>query len=186
MPTHWHLGQVHLAIQAAFAWWNSHLHEFEIGGLSFGDPEQCENGELADGRQTIDEGSIRLTDFTRNPGTRFTYLYDFGDSWRHTVTIERFISLETLPQTARCIDGARARPPEDVDGVPGYERFLAVMSNPSDPEHNEMKQWVHGNFSPDWFDLGRIDKDVRMALLPNYRRLLYQPRPGTRKVALLN
>lgn len=127
VPAHWNFGEVHLVIQAAFAWWNSHLHEFEIGGLSFGDPEQCENGELADGRQTIDEGSIRLTDFTRKPGTKFTYLYDFGDNWHHPVTIERFISLETLPQTARCIDGARARPPEDVGGVHGYERFVAVM-----------------------------------------------------------
>ena len=32
VPRAWHLGQLHLVIQAAFNWWNSHLHEFRIGG----------------------------------------------------------------------------------------------------------------------------------------------------------
>ena len=27
-----------------------------------------------------------------------------------------------------CVDGVRARPPEDVGGIGGYERFLAIMS----------------------------------------------------------
>ena len=37
VPWTWHLGQLHLAIQAAFNWWNCHLHEFNIGGLRYGD-----------------------------------------------------------------------------------------------------------------------------------------------------
>ncbi len=39
LPLSWHLGQLHLAIQAAFNWWNYHLHEFRIGGLRYGDPK---------------------------------------------------------------------------------------------------------------------------------------------------
>ena len=38
VPWTWHLGQLHLAIQAAFNWWNYHLHEFRIGSLRYGDP----------------------------------------------------------------------------------------------------------------------------------------------------
>ncbi|CAN2536224.1 hypothetical+protein [Methylocapsa aurea] len=30
---------MHLSIQAAFNWWNYHLHEFRIGGLRYGDLE---------------------------------------------------------------------------------------------------------------------------------------------------
>ena len=73
--------------------------------------------------------------------------------------------------------GARARPPEDVGGVPGYEHFLAVMADPDDPEHADLKRWCGGHFDPEWFDLALTDKDVRNALRPNVRRRLHQPKP---------
>ena len=43
MPGIWHLGQLHLVIQAAFNWWNYYLHEFRIG-LRYGDLETNDNG----------------------------------------------------------------------------------------------------------------------------------------------
>jgi hypothetical protein len=33
------LAQLHHILQAAMGWTDSHLHQFEIGGLRFGDPE---------------------------------------------------------------------------------------------------------------------------------------------------
>ena len=39
VPRSFHLGQLHRVIQAAFGWWDSHLHEFRIGGLSYRDAE---------------------------------------------------------------------------------------------------------------------------------------------------
>jgi hypothetical protein len=84
VPWTWHLGQLHLGIQAAFNWWNSHLHEFRIGGLRYGDPELLEDGAFEDDARVFDEREVRLRDFDREPGTTFTYLYDFGDDWHHT------------------------------------------------------------------------------------------------------
>jgi hypothetical protein len=55
VPWTWHLGQLHLAIQAAFNWWNCHLHEFNIGGLRYGDPELLENGGFPDASHTFAE-----------------------------------------------------------------------------------------------------------------------------------
>ena len=40
VPSSWHLGDLHHVIQAAFGWWDYHLHQFLIGGLRFGDLEQ--------------------------------------------------------------------------------------------------------------------------------------------------
>ena len=37
VPLKWNLEQLHLGIQAAFNWWNYHLHEFRIGGLRYGE-----------------------------------------------------------------------------------------------------------------------------------------------------
>lgn len=176
VPWDWHLGQLHLVIQAAFNWWNYHLHEFRIGNVAYGDPEVNEWGDETSVR-TFDQTELRLLDFAREPGTSFRYLYDFGDHWEHVITVEKLLGLDIAPRTATCIDGALARPPEDVGGVSGYEEFLAVMSDPSDPEHRSMKRWSGGHFDPAWFDLAMVDKDVRNALKPNVRRRLQQPKP---------
>ncbi|PZN93814.1 MAG: hypothetical protein DCF30_21190 [Hyphomicrobiales bacterium] len=72
---------------------------------------------------------------------------------------------------------ARARPPEDVGGASGYERFLVVMADASDPEHADTKRWCGGQFDPEWFDITLTDKDVRNALRPSLRRRLHQPKP---------
>lgn len=78
VPPRWNLEQLHLAIQAAFNWWNYHLHEFRIGGLRYGDVELLEEGAFEGDPRTFDEREVRLRDFD-GPGTRFVYIYDFGD-----------------------------------------------------------------------------------------------------------
>ncbi len=177
VPSTWHLGELPLAIQAAFNWWNCHLHEFRIGGLRYGDLEIEDDGGFADDPRLFDETEVRLRDFGRERGAAFIYLYDFGDDWRHFVEIEAQVAVDVTPRQAACVAGARARPPEDVGGLGGYENFLAVMADPTDPEHAETKRWCGGHFDPEWFDLAMTDKDVKNALRANVRRRLHQPRP---------
>ena len=177
-PLSWRLDQLHLAIQAAFNWGNAHLHEFRIGGLRYGDPD-VEDMAFEDSPRLFDEREVKLRDFGHEDGVRFTYAYDFGDNWRHTVEIEEALALDIEPKQASCVDGARARPPEDVGGISGYEAFLAIMADPRDPEHGDMKRWCGGHFDPEWFDLALVDKDVRNALRANVRRRLNQPKPKT-------
>jgi hypothetical protein len=114
VPMGFHLGHLHLVVQAAFNWWNYHLHEFRIGGLSYGAHEQVGEPESDDDRRFFDEAEVRLRDFDHWSGRRFLYLYDFGDGWRHTVELEKPLVLDPAPLQASCLDGARARPPEDV------------------------------------------------------------------------
>ena len=176
VPATWHLGHLHLVIQAAFNWWNYHLHEYRIGGLRYGEPE-AEDWGSEDSPKLFDEAEVRLCDFGYEPGMTFTYVYDFGDDWHHAVEIERHLALEPFPTVATCIDGARARPPEDVGGPSGYERFLAVMADPGDAGHADTRRWSGGHFDPAWFDLVMADRDVRKALRPNVRRRQFQPKP---------
>jgi hypothetical protein len=176
VPIDWNLEQLHLTIQAAFNWWNYHLHEFQIGGLRFGDAAAAYEGSCEDDPKVFEQTDVRLGDFMRT-GASFKYLYDFGDSWSHTVELEQWLSFDVAPKTAKCVEGARARPPEDVGGILGYERFLEILADPSDPEHRETKQWCGGYFDPEWFDLATVDKDVSNALKPNVKRRLHQPKP---------
>lgn len=46
-------------------------------------------------------------------------------------------------------------------GVPGYERLLAALANPTDPEHDELIQWAPDGFDPEAFDLVAANRRLR-------------------------
>ena len=169
------LAELHAIIQAAFNWGDCHLHSFDIGGLTYGDPEDNE-----DGHTIFDEHAVRLSDFGTHPETEFTYLYDWGDNWRHTVKLGQSCWLDAVPKGATLLAGGNARPPEDVGGTERYRWFLTVMADHSHPEHREMKAWCGGHFDPSLYDHERIARDLRTALRQNRRRSLHQPRPNAR------
>lgn len=174
VPSDFNLGQLHFIIQAAFNWWNSHLHEFRIGGLRYGNVEILTEDAYEGDPRVFDSSDVRLRDFEQ--GTNFGYFYDFGDNWHHTIEIEKFSSQDDAPQHATCTAGANAKPPEDVGGVPGYERFLEIMSDRANSEHAHIKKWCGGQFDPHWFDLEIVNNDVRNALRTNVKRRLHQPK----------
>jgi hypothetical protein len=41
----------------------------------------------------------------------------------------------------------------DLKPVWGYAEFLEVIRNPKHPEHEEMLEWVGGDFDPEEFDV---------------------------------
>ncbi|WP_121904577.1 IS1096 element passenger TnpR family protein [Sphingomonas sp. PP-CE-3A-406] len=52
------------------------------------------------------------------------YTYDMGDDWRHTVVVEA-VELDEHEIKYPCfVTGERRCPPEDIGGLPGFERFL--------------------------------------------------------------
>ena len=177
LPVYWNLEQLHLGIQAVFNWWNYHLYEFRIGGLRYGEVEILTEYATDDDPRVFDQREVRLLDFEQ--GAVFSYRYDFGDGWRHTVAVEEFLTLTATHKHGSCVAGERARPPEDVGGVSGYERFLKIIADRDDPEYAKTIQWCGGYFDPEWFDLSIVDKDVRNALRLNAKRRLYQPKPKT-------
>jgi hypothetical protein len=46
----------------------------------------------------------------------------------------------------------RQCPPEDVGGLPGYERFLDALADPAHPDHRELREWNGGPFDPEGFN----------------------------------
>jgi hypothetical protein len=47
----------------------------------------------------------------------FLYVYDFGDNWKHLVTVEDIAAPASARHfMPRCIAGERACPPEDCGG----------------------------------------------------------------------
>ena len=126
-------------------WTDTHLHQFEAGGVVYGtpDPEFCVR-RVSESRTTLDR-------VLRRPKDRMRYEYDFGDSWEHDILLEAVLPAEPGGTYPRVEAGRRACPPEDVGGVPGYVGFLEALEDPAHPEHAEMLEWIGGNFDPEAF-----------------------------------
>ena len=85
------------------------------------------------------------------------YEYDLGDSWIHDITVEQFRA-GNGEERLRCTGGARACPPEDCGGPPGYEMFLKAITDPSHEEHEAMLEWIGGQFDPEGFDVATVNR----------------------------
>nr|WP_247896923.1 plasmid pRiA4b ORF-3 family protein [Azospirillum argentinense] len=163
------LAELHHIIQAAFGWLDDHLHQFEIGGLRFGDPDMLNADAFDDDSRALPENDVRLFDFLSSPPP-FLYLYDFGDDWHHRIENETLRLPEADRKYPACIDGARSRPPEDVGGVHGYAEFLDVLHDPNHPDHADMNRWAGRAFHPEKFDIAKTDRAVRSAVRAAKRR----------------
>lgn len=92
-------------------------------------------------------------------GDAMAYTYDFGDGWEHVLVVEAATVAEPTARYPRCVAGAGACPPEDCGGIPGYENLRGILADPSDPEHEDMLEWL-GIGSAAEFDPARFDLDA--------------------------
>ena len=149
------LDRLHLVLQAAMGWTDSHLYEIRAGDVGWGMPDP----DFGDG--PLDARKTRLIDALEDVGTRsLKYLYDFGDGWEHTVRIERVT--DPVPGIAypRLVEAAGRCPPEDVGGPRGYSEFLEAIRDSDHEEHDHMVMWAGGHFDPKVVDADRLTRDV--------------------------
>lgn len=155
------LKAVHDVIQAAMLFEDYHLFQFEIGDRRYDYPDPEWGDEMRNARNT------RLGAILARGATRFTYTYDFGDDWRHTILVEEVVDADPMTDYPRLIDGARRAPPEDVGGLPGFEEFLEAMADPEHPEHDSVMTWYGRPFDAN--DIGLSIINERLAKLARRR-----------------
>ncbi|MFD4468304.1 plasmid pRiA4b ORF-3 family protein [Rhodococcus sp. NPDC058505] len=156
------LHELHVAVQVAMGWTDTHLHQWVLPDPSgavrerFSMRESIEDG-FGDGDRCDED--VRLGDVLGAPGDRLIYEYDFGDGWEHSVVLEDIDPAATLDAPS-CLAGERACPPEDCGGVPGYERLVDVLGDVGHPEHHELRAWAGYGFDPESFDVAAADAAV--------------------------
>jgi hypothetical protein len=111
----------HRCIQIAFGWGNCRLFLFSPKGhqstpiITIPNPEWDE-GPVQDCRKVALSNIFNLT------GQTFTYLYDFGDDWIHSIILEG-INQEKIIQ-ASCLSGEGVFLPRivaDLPDIPGLK-----------------------------------------------------------------
>ena len=148
------LAKLHQILQIAMGWEDSHLHQFIVDGTSYGEPDPEYRDEMKSERR------VKLNQVAPHEKDRFTYEYDFGDSWEHQIVVEKILAPDPGAHYPVCVAGKRACPPEDCGGVWGYGSLLEAISDPANPEHEEMLEWVGEDFDPEAFDLEEINEGL--------------------------
>jgi hypothetical protein len=166
MPTVWRrlivpetikLPKLHRVFQAALGWTNSHLHEFVISGVQYGEPDPDFDEDLPH----VDERKFTLIKALGMDARCFDYVYDFGDDWHHVVLVEdQHVSAKRVA-SIRCEGGQNACPPEDVGGALRYAEFLAAIADPAHEEHDALREWSGERFDPRRFDLDATNLALR-------------------------
>jgi hypothetical protein len=153
VPSKVTLGDLHYIIQIAMGWTDSHLHQFLVGEKTYGVPHP-------DMDWTLDEDRVKLAQVAPGEKSKFHYEYDFGDSWSHTILVEKTLPPEPGKPYPICIKGKGNCPPEDCGGIWGYADFVDAMADPNHPEHEDLKEWYGGDFDPDAFDLDEVNRSL--------------------------
>ena len=136
-------------------WQDYHLHRFEIEGDSYSVISR-EADMLGD--DFIDEKKVRLNRVIPGEKFKFAYEYDFGDSWYHTILVEKiFRPLDELKAPV-CLKGKRSAPPEDCGGTGGYCHVLKAFRNPKHPDHEDMLNWLEEGYDPEHFDADAVNE----------------------------
>jgi hypothetical protein len=151
------LGDLHLAIQAAMGWDDSHLFEFIIGRRRFTDlgPEGSPWDDDVE-----DAFATPLWDFipeNKRKKLQFRYVYDFGDEWEHEVLLEGRLEAEPKQRYPLCLEGEGACPPEDCGGLWGYYDLLEARNDPKSEQHDYYQEWL-GEFDPLAFEAAAATK----------------------------
>lgn len=151
------LNKLHQILQTVMPWEEDHLHQFVIGNVFYDIPIEDHDPFI----ETEDERKYRLAQLITGKGFRFTYEYDFGDSWEHLLLVEEVLPLQKEVSYPFCMEGKRACPPEDIGGIPGYYDFLSIITNPKHPKYGNMREWAGEDFDPEVFDLQKTNKALR-------------------------
>src|SRR5260370_5964742 len=150
------LEQLHHVLQLAMGWEGCHMHDFQIGPKRYGIPDP---DEVLMGMPPVDnERTVRLFSVLGKPGAKAVYTYDFGDTWEHSITVEKVLPPESGQAYPFCLGGKRHGPPEDCGGLPGFYNLLEAIGDPKHDQHEELLEWLGDDFDPEAFSVDEVNR----------------------------
>lgn len=167
VPAHFSFQEFHIAIQIAFGWENCHLFLFSPKG--FGSEPLIElphDDNINDGIDTKNAYELKLSEIFHSEKQKYTYIYDFGDDWEHSIVLEK-IETETIMYPI-LMDGKSKCPPEDCGGYNGYLNLKENLADPNNSDDSDFREWL-GMESDEVWDASEFNlKLVQMELISRF------------------
>ncbi len=158
IPSQCTFQQLHRVIQTTFGWLDYHLHEFCV----VDDSEEMDSTcplytyppkiRIVDGKdpeisfylepdryEVKYDTNTSLKDIFKNTD-KCLYSYDFGDNWKHVVTLEKIV--ENSNRFPLLLERNGKRPPEDVGGEGGFEEYMQIFTDKNHPDYEALLRWT--------------------------------------------
>lgn len=146
--------QLSAMINEAMQWCGYHLYSFEFTKLGLCFEEIDDDWDM--GFMEILEAREHKIDSYMEVQKSFTYTYDFGDDWKHAITVEKVID-DYDQDCARVIKFKGNGFPEDCGGVWGYYELLERLEDPDDPEYEMLSEWYE-NMNSEEYDMDVVNQ----------------------------
>jgi hypothetical protein len=136
VPSELPLDALHLILQRVMGWRNAHMYQFQFAKKRYSPASEYDDDSDCEGvtETTLGEALGRKTSFT--------YEYDLGDSWMHTIHVQNVKDDFEPGKIFYCVDGKGNCPPEDCGGTWGFQEMLETLSDPEHEEFAEMREWA--------------------------------------------
>ncbi len=154
--------KLHKVIQDAFGWEHEHLYQFSPTGYG-SNPTIALPLEHDFERPDMNASKTKLKDVFTTEKQKYTYIYDFGDDWVHSIVLEKILPDKIIKAT--CLAGKGKCPPEDCGGPWGYERLLEILNDPQHEEYEDMREWLGLEEEDDEWDVNEFDLELTNELL---------------------
>ena len=185
VPANTTFSMFHHIIQEAMGWYDIHKYSFSPSGYGSIPQIEKKNEEdeiLSFGNSDEKKESatkLKLSDVFKSKGQTFTYIYDFGDDWKHKITLEE-IDKKNISPLAKLIAGKGTCPPEDCGGALGYEHFKEVVADKNHPEYKNMKEWLFSEDEDELFDedeaiwdVDEFDLEIEKEMFDDFIEILF-------------
>ncbi|MDR1099340.1 MAG: plasmid pRiA4b ORF-3 family protein [Treponema sp.] len=145
VPETCRLKNLHRIIQASLDWKGSFPHRFNA--------EQP--GEVR-GKKNLD-GNLRIGELSAQGIAEL--FYEYGSKW--TVRVIILSRYEGAPgETIRCVAGAGAAPPEQIEGPLRFRKILALLEESGGAEREAARREVGPDFDPGHFDMEQCNRNL--------------------------
>jgi hypothetical protein len=158
VPGIYKLEELHHIIQSVLGWKDSFIHRFSVEN-----PNEV-TGTLLDEQLRLDElGSKGIMEV----------IYEYGTKW----TVKALVLSRDgeSGETAQCVAGAGAAPPEFIDGPLRFRKILYSLERGGDTERSMALSELGPGFNPDAFDLESCNRNLG-SLHPVKKRGQYEKR----------
>jgi hypothetical protein len=142
----------HTVLQVVMGWEDCHLHQFDTGQVLYAPAYDNDFG-----MESEEESKYKLSQLLKKEKDKIVYEYDFGDSWRHKIELEKILPFDAKAILPICIKGKLACPPEDCGGIWGYTDLVDAIADPNHPDREELLDWLGEELDPNYFNLDDIN-----------------------------
>jgi hypothetical protein len=132
VPAEMTLADLHRVLQVTFQWDETTRTACGSGRSA---AARRRSAVAASARRSFRKGGIKIATLARRGHQRLRYEYDFSDGWLHDIRVLQVRKADAARPAPVLLHAQGRTPSEDYGAPAGYAGFLAILDDPTHPDH---------------------------------------------------